>query len=555
VHPIPVRLSAVEDVVAVVRLPGDDGSLFRARVEQLRSDYSAALRRPVAAAADWLPEIGAGVVTLQTGQDGESPATSGRDLLVWGSPVCGNGVPDEAALRSAVDAPSANARGVSGVWVVVHITSDRVRLLTSPTLVHTLKRVDGPDGTAIATRGLAAHVLAGVTPRLSEAAIPEYVLLDYVLGQEELLADTLVLGDAQVIDVRRTDLVATSWWLPAERFAPGPPSDAGVLRDVVGDSMRAAIAPADTKLGLTAGRDSTLLASVIAGRGARVDTFTLGPRWLDDARGARAVSRRLGWGHVNGVQAFGPRSWSRIAELSRWSEGLTTGDQVVDTTLNLKDASITWLSGSGGEIGRGFYWARYGTADRWLDWARSELIGPLEGAGKTMGERLDAQLDVIRSYGRGPEDTLDLLYATGRMARWLGRLMPTSPLRNFHAGYLDPPVVSALLDIPVADRLSHRTFDEALSVDTPNLYDVAQAATSPRAFRAWDAARFRRIDVNHTRSLLELVAGIDSDSPVRGAMGERWWRTTVDAARVPSEGWARRQLWNAVAVEGLARAI
>jgi hypothetical protein len=55
--------------------------------------------------------------------------------------------------------------------------------------------------------------------------------------------------------------------------------------------------------------------------------------------------------------------------------------------------------------------------------------------------------------------------------------------------------------------------------------------------------------------LLELVAGIDSDSPVRGAMGERWWRTTVDAARVPSEGWARRQLWNAVAVEGLARAI
>jgi hypothetical protein len=63
------------------------------------------------------------------------------------------------------------------------------------------------------------------------------------------------------------------------------------------------------------------------------------------------------------------------------------------------------------------------------------------------------------------------------------------------------------------------------------------------------------MDVAHTRSLLELVADIGPDSAGRRVLGERWWTTTVAAARVPSEGWARRQLWNVVAVEGLARAI
>ena len=552
-HSTPTRLSAVADVVAVVRLPGAEESLFRARVEKLRADYETSLRRPVAERSLWLASAGIGVVTLRTGRGHDESALA--DLLVWGSPVSREGVPDAAVLRAAADDPSNRARGVSGVWVVVDVTQDRVRLVTSPTLVHTLKRVDGPDGTAIATRGLAAHVLAGVTPRLNEAAIPEYVLLDYVLGEEELLADTVVLGDAQVIDVRRAGLDVTSWWPREERFAPGPPTDAAALRAVVSDAMTAALAPPDTRLGLTAGRDSTLLASVIAAGGGRVGTFTLGPSWLDDSRGARAVARQLGWRHANGVQSFGPRVWPRISELSRWSEGLTTGDQLVDTDLSLKDESIIWLSGSGGEIGRGFYWARHGSADSWLQWTRSALCAPLEGAGERMSDRLDAQLNALRSYGRSEEDSVDLLYATGRMARWLGRLMPTPPLRNFHAGYLDPPVVRALLDIPVEDRLVHRTFDDALSVDAPNLYDVAQRATSSRLFGRLDSVRFRRMDQNHSRALMELVADIGVEAPVRRVMGDRWWNATVESARIPSEGWARRQLWNVVAVEGLSRAI
>ena len=539
--------------MAVVRLPGAEESLFRARVEQLRAGYEAALRRPVVETSQWFATAGIGVVTLQTADLGT--VLSGlHELLVWGSPVSREGVPDAAALRAALRDPPSGAR-ITGVWVVVQATAGRVRMLTSPTQVHTLKRVDGPDGTAIATRGLAAHVLAGVAPRLNEAAIPEYVLLDYVLGQEELLADTVVLGDAQVIDVSRAGVEVSSWWPREERFAPGPPTDAAALRAVVSAAMTAALASADTRLGLTAGRDSTLLASVIAAGGGRVGTFTLGPSWLDDSRGARAVARHLGWRHTNGVQSFGPRVWPRIAELSRWSEGLTTGDQLVDTELSLKDESITWLSGSGGEIGRGFYWARHGSADAWLQWTRSALCAPIEGAGRRMSDRLDAQLDALRTYGRSEEDTVDLLYATGRMARWLGRLMPTAPLRNFHAGYLDPAVVRALLDIPVEDRRTHRTFDEALSVDSSNLYDVAQRATTPRVLGPLDSLRFRRMDVNHTRALMGLVAGVAADSPVRRMMGERWWNATVESAGIPSEGWARRQLWNVVAVEGLSRAI
>src|SRR5207302_3779994 len=120
--------------------------------------------------------------------------------------------------------------------------------------------------------------------------------------------------------------------------------------------------------------------------------------------------------------------------------------------------------------------------------------------------RFDADLARCNSYGRSELDGLDLFYATGRMAKWTARLLPTRQIANVYPGYLDPPTVRALLDIPIEDRATGATFRRALEHDQPALNELARISLSrARPLSLIEAARFTLLDNARTRSLLRLV--------------------------------------------------
>ena len=93
-----------------------------------------------------------------------------------------------------------------------------MRLVTTAEPVSTLRRVEGRGSVAWATRGLAAHALAGVRPQIDDRLIPELVLFDFIFGDRELLEATRLEERAVVVDLGRRGWRTSCYWPLAERF-------------------------------------------------------------------------------------------------------------------------------------------------------------------------------------------------------------------------------------------------------------------------------------------------------------------------------------------------
>lgn len=239
------------------------------------------------------------------------------DRLVWGVPVGHEGEATDREVEDALRRPEAG-RELLGVYVLMAIEPRRVRLATSAALSKTLRRVDGPRGSAFVTRALAGHVLAGGELQMSEAIALDFVLFEFPMGPDELLAGTRVLEEATVVDLEADRTACWSYWPAPERVAVGPPTTAEGLRDVVAEtSMRLSRVP-DAHIALTAGRDSTLLAASLGWAGGLVDTFTLGTDDVPDAVGAAHTAETLGWRH-RAVPIGLEHPEDRFAEIVRWA--------------------------------------------------------------------------------------------------------------------------------------------------------------------------------------------------------------------------------------------
>jgi hypothetical protein len=537
----------VNDVLVVLRPSGPVDAAARTVLARLDRVYRDVL--PTARAFARADASGTHVIAGVAGAPAPDPC---RDVA-WGQPVGDAGAATDAELEALRADPRA-ARALLGSWVTVLEEAQGVTLVSSSDLVHTLVRADGPAGTAWATRGLAALVAAGSPLRLALERVPELIAFDYVLGDEELLEGTRVLPEASVVESDRRGVTQRSYWSLDERLAPGPPTDARALRAVVAADVRRLGSVSGAHLALTAGRDSALVASCLQEQGLVIPAFTIGFEGFPDLVGARAVAQACGMEHRTMAGAEGSVDLGRAVRHSAWTEGLDTAWNLVGPGL-LWDGpqGVVWVGGNGGEIGRAFYWHDREPGSPHLDeLLREARPRAWDAVRPALRLRTEEALEACAVPGRSGPSRLDVLYARGRMRKWLLRSAPRPEARGMTTAFTSPAVVRSQLDIPENPRRSGQVFDEALALASPNLAEVARAAVrshprpAPQRRRAF--TRLRR--PSSPAALDTVLKQLPRDLVTREVMGRLWWRDMLRAA--PHDSRAVHLIWNAVAVEALA---
>lgn len=507
-----------------------------------------------------LPAARAGVIVLSP----QELSLRVGDVVVWGVPVSSSGSATDRELRRALADPRCAAE-LDGVFVLAQISADKIRLVTSPAFLFTLRR----SGSAFATRAFAAVALSGRRPRVNSEAVSQAVAMQCVMGGGEVLADVEACEEATVVDVSAAGIDQRCYAPLAERLGPGPPTTPGRLREVVGEvAGRCALLPG-AWLALTAGRDSALALSCLASTGRPLPTVTMGWRGLPDVEGARAAARHLGWTHevaavtdARGRSVRGRRGlhglkvdgglvdW--LARSARWLEGLQHPRDALSGWLRWPRQNTVWVTGHGGETGRAFYWGNDPDADP-LDTIVNGPGGHLKGAGReALAEAVRGELALAAAIGR-PSDALDLLYVR-RQRGWVDRgTLPLPQIRDILPVHLHSSVTQALISSPRALRQGGDLYDMALSSEHAELWRITCRATGRAAKLHRAPGMPHLIAYPDDEPLLQRVlAGLAPEGLLaRDVLGEAWWSWATRAAS--HEPWVRGLLWNAVSVEALHR--
>ncbi|HWH27880.1 MAG TPA: hypothetical protein VNU26_02775 [Mycobacteriales bacterium] len=542
-------LPGTGSVLGVLHLPDGDApaELEAARRRLLR------LYRPVLPGCEvrsrWHEPSRTAVLAVTT--TGELPAR-GR----WGVPP----------------APADPAAG--GPWVTWDGDDRTLTVRTSSTSVATLRTASSGTRSAWATRSLAVHALLGRRPAVRADVVAEHVLLDCTIGDDDLLDGTSRVPDGAVLTASADGVRTTTTVEDAVRYAPGEPTTPTRLRAAALEAAELLGDVPGACLGLTAGRDSGLLAAALVCTGRRPPAFTMGWPGLPDVDGAALRAARLGLdhravpladldGHVVASTEDLTRALQRrrspaalvdaVLRRTRWSDGADLPRNALVGDLAWSGPPVVWLSGSGGELARALYWheAPPGTPEL------AAFLGPRTGglarpAADRLAERVTAELDRARACGRTGRGGLDVLYLRSRMRGWLGNVAPSPAFSGFLPGLLEPATVRVLLDVPEDQRRTGALF---AAVADGLLAEGGAAGAHPPPVKPPGRRRLARLrsdPLSDARLLRRVLRRLDATGPgvAREVLGERWWRLALDQA--PSRPHVRQWLWNAVAVDALA---
>ena len=379
----------------------------------------------------------------------------------------------------------------------------------------------------------------------------EFVVLDYVLGDDELLAGVQAVPPGTDLTLSSDGVTAAAYadsseWLSVD----GPTTDASDLLQ----SLRGILEPMRNRqmqplVALTAGRDSRAVARALGELEVAATAFTIGGG--PDLTGARSVATGLGWEHAALVpNGSADVDWQRAVRACRWNDGLEKAWNNLGPGLESSLADThAWdvITGSGGEIGRGFYWANR-SLDEGPIVAMTADVAPLFEAATVdhLRLRLSAALESLPCRPSDPRALLDLLYAYGRMRKWLGNGRLPVPARSVTAAYTHREVVSRLLRLTWPDKATGASFDQLV----PPLPQPPKSGLLSRGLR-----KLRRVVRRRGSDDLALQLAADRfgpDSLTAEILGPRF----VDAAtRSDANRGMRRMVWNALTVEALQESI
>lgn len=502
-------------------------------------------------------EAGTGLWVLGARPADPSAPPHEVEVVCWGLPLTGTGAASDEQVRRVLRSPSA-ARELHGSFVVAGWVAGTLRLVTTPDLVATLRHASGPDGHALATRGGLAVLASGGRLRVSLDRVPEFVYLDYVLGEDELLAGVSTVSEAATCAVSPTGVEVSSYWPREDRLAAGTNTGPADLR---GDLTAALSGFADRSLrpsvALTAGQDSRLVARTMAAAGIVATAYTMGCGTLD-SRGAEAEAGALGWHHRclparEGIE----ESWDRAVAACAWTDGLEIARNTYSPGWRPPEVD-PWdvITGSGGEIGRAFYWHDAPPGFEPVPWLMGRLYPrPPERTRELLRRRLRGALDDLRPHARSAGSRLDLLYAFGRMRKWLGHHRPVVPTRSRLSAFTGPLVVRTLLNLEEEDKRAGRTFSLLLGEDPTRTRATGSGVNRRLSHGYWAVRRrlmhrlrrpARRTHVAPLKALTDQV--LTADGPVMELFGRDWVDACLDPDAPPV---ARRRLWNALTVEAL----
>lgn len=563
-----VRLG-VAGIVGVLLPPKGTGPEAAADAERRVQRHYAPLL-DMATSAVWAGEV----AVVWAGAPSRMPLA-----VVAGVPVGASGEATDEEILTFLADPAVDA-APAGVWSMVWVRDGSVRIVTSRAPVHTVTEARGAMGTAWASRNAVAHAMAGTRPGIAVDRAGEFIALDYVLGADDLLVDGKVLAEGTVVDLDRG---ASRAWQPqplSVRYAAGRDTTSEQLRAVVGDVAGRMAQVTGSQLALTAGRDSALLLSCLVERGRPLPTFTMGWPDLPDARGAAAVARAVGVPHrvtptsaYDGRPVSGARATERwiqaatarpdagrelldaVAKWSIWTEGLDHPRNLLIGWIDWPASRLVTMTGSGGEIGRAFYWP-----DQIPDHPLDTITGPWRPLLRpevwdSFRERMSAEMTAIPGAADAAS-VLDFVYLRGRMRKWLNRGAAFRDVAGTMFPYLEPSVVRALLGIPREQRLDGSTFDGAIDLSSPNLHHTGQAGSRPRWRSRIGRGPLRRLAPRIPSDWPLLAALVRESMTVsalhRSVFRDEWWGHAL--ATGATDPGVRPPLWNYVALVAAERA-
>ena len=486
-----------------------------------------------------------------------TPETS---TIVWGACVGAKGAASSEEVTRALDHP-VDARLLLGRFCLARTGGESIRLITTADMTHTLKVAKG-QREVVSTSAFLAAVLAGGSPSVARDRIAEFLAFEFVLGDDELIDNVKTVPEASVVDVSADGVEVRSYW-PAgarlERTAAPVPED--FWSHLAANSRRVFAMP-NTRLGLTGGRDSTLLAAVAHASGSSPRCFTFGFDTYDDVVAAAAVCEAAGWPHVN-LWRTSRRHISnrRVSRLTPWTDGVETARNLYAAPWSPSLGETVFVSGHGGGIGRAVYWKD--KPERTADIFTLCRTAPREFPDHTqspMRDRLEAELRACRALTDTNARALDIFYARNRDRKWTARGTRRAEFVGAVLGFGDPGSVGILLNIPESARRDASFFDATLALDPLELRSVALARVPPqrpptsgggRGLGRWTQA----VGDADARDAVRLAAGsLLRRGVVVDHFGPRWLGTLIRRA-LRSDVHARRLLWRVIAVNGLETAL
>jgi hypothetical protein len=474
----------------------------------------------------------------------------------WGEQVNARWSDPEALLG----ATNEELREDPGMFMVCGVTRSRARIVTSAAGPAPAYVASSEQLRVWSTHAVACGWLARGSVQLDSDALPEHVAFDFVGGRRTLLSGVSTVPPGSVVDLVEGAGSTSTYWSDVDRWEPVPEEEAycaaetGLLR-----TLERRVGRSAAMLGLTAGKDSRVLAAALKNLDIPFSSFTWGEPGWPDVVGATALAAALGVPHRTESSLFlnGDEALSELDRLSRWCDGVTSLALAQRTWPGETDA---WITGAGGETGRAYYWGRaYRESADPTDLLRvlrvERRLGP--GANPSARELLSDRvaewvMDAQATNASGWR-TLDVLYAEQRVRRWGRSQIPPLP-GAFVGGFTPVAVARPLSSLRIGDRLTDEFARQFVHRRAPALASASPAAGDRRSPFRLLAHRVRSRVSRRTqdggdpvlRALLadrpqvvDYVAGVLESEWAVDRLGSEWSHTTMRgvmaAQRRPTE--------------------
>jgi hypothetical protein len=376
---------------------------------------------------------------------------------------------------------------------------------------------------------------------LDTEAAAEWLAIGHFVSQRTFFHGISKLGCGERLEVEVGEARTLGEWEPTERAWGGEDALDAFVEAFLSAVESCAQGPGIASE-LTAGIDSRLVLAALLRLELPFLSWTVAqPRW-DELRTIAQLRRHVDFPHY--VAEVGPDFAGRLPELVLEMHELADGESNALSYAHLlvafeqlegrRDVSI---SGTAGEIARGFYYSVLGAQDRNVRGVSLESVvskttrptRPLHGRfrSEVMPDPPAAAADVLRTFiekspCRSPVGILEDLYLRGRLQRFAGRnFTMTGHFCRQALPYFDNALVELVMALPTETKRDGWVVRKALRQLSPTLASVpltAGAPVEPSTSKLNLAASFRR----------SLALGRRAAARYGGPMGRRMLGRSIE---------------------------
>lgn len=377
------------------------------------------------------------------------------------------------------------------------------------------------DGTIwIGSSSLALAQALGAT--VDEDATAEWLAAGHFVSQRTFAREVRKLAPGERLELGVSGCVTRATWQPPAQQGAAADAD---YRTAFLDALEACHAGAGTAAELTGGLDSRLVLAGRLERGLPTLSWTLGQAGCEELRTVERLRLAAGFDHIavslNGsLSAAIPGLTCEMHDAADGEVNALEYAPLLVAFAKLQTRRRVSVSGSGGEIARGYYaaaasgGAEPSVAVRTLVRKLSGATAPARGALRAdlfpdPLEPLTGAVERFLEAASTPDAAglLDDFYVRARMQRFAGRNITTTGLYCRQAlPFFGNSVVDASFGLPAARKRQGRVVRDAVAAWAPELARIpldsgmavaARSWRTPGASARWTAAMARKAMVRY----------------------------------------------------------